>query len=215
MAPKSKFTKEQDQVIRDHYVQEGSAGVAEKLGIERRQVINRARKLGLQRWPRSKCGNDWLPEEDAYLELIAGTLPIKILGRKFRNHARKIKCQRAEKRTDIAIESRLLELVGSIRPDVYHYTPPQLEAAVGITDTTIKRWIHKGLLKAQRYEPGNEASTWLIHIQDFLEFLVCNPSVIQDSRNFDTYAAQWLLVQLSDYGVKPVKFSQDRTLKQV
>lgn len=203
MGVRTVFTPEDDCFIQRHYEEKGAAWIAEQLGCTPLQA--RGRFHGLARKARrAAIPVEWTPEEDAYLELIAGTMPPRLMCKKFRSQARKENWTRGRERTDTAIKQRIFDLQISRKPEVYHYTPPQLEEAIGISKVTIRRWIDRGLLKAQRNEPGNESSTWLIHIKDFLAFLVANPSVMESARKFNNYSAQWLLVQLGDYGVRSV-----------
>lgn len=164
------WTPEEDAIVRAHYLDKKSAGVAGLLRARSPAAIKeRARRLGLSRTVRL-----WTEEEEAWL-MAHSSQPLAKLRKRL-------------KRGTSAIYERLYRLGGS-RKSEDHYTGTQAALVLGVDSHKIEQWVSGGRLKATKLEHvGREdRGTWQIRPADLRQFVSENRTVI-DVRMVDKHS---------------------------
>ncbi len=190
---KYRHTDITDRLIRNAYAspeyatQRGRAvkSLAEKLGWPRYIIRRRALAIGAVQLHRKEP--PWTDAELDLLEQHAHKVP-DVIARIFRKHGY------ARTATAISVKTKRVGLLTrQSRIDAGQYSGRELSRCMGVEGHTIKRWIEKGWLKAERQ--GTERTErqngdhWLIREKHIRQFLINHTAEI----NFGKIDKFWLI----------------------
>jgi len=199
------FTPEMDRRIRDIYLNEvgikatAYAGpvkaLAQKFGMPRWAISNRARALGIL--PLQKKEPNWSKKEIGFLERNAHLTPVVL-----QKNLKRIGSHRTIQ--GITLKRKRLHLS---RSSMDGYTAGSLAECFGIDVHSITRWIGKGWLKARKRgtarTPQQGGDEWYITDPWVRDFIIHYLAVI-DIRKVDKY---WLVDLLAGgyYGLESLE----------
>ena len=181
--PRSPWTPESEALLRRHY--DGSSpaitALAEVTGFSRRQVICRARYLGLAERPHK----GWTLAEERYLNRWFGLRPDAEIARKLGRSADSVR---------IHANRRGLSKRGA-RPGL----PLCAVARIcGVTPTTVRHWVDRGFLQAHRFGRGATSQTiWGVTDGALRGFLSRHPERVLPAKMDDPSGVYLALLQRS------------------